>query len=163
MNGRTVVFTADFKVRGVLWRRIGLNSSIKMVKRTGNRLHDWTVRFGCITAFYCSFTALLAYRVGRWCARGSQMLSSLQSFMLKCLSVFGSSACQSQTLDMRPDADFLLFPLFCCQQESWNFANVPVGGFVIIIVVILFSSYLKQNSGRQTNTNKKQKQSFHQG
>lgn len=45
-----------------------------------------------------------------------------------------------------PFVSFVLFPA----GESWYLANVPVGGVIIIIVVaILFNSYLKQNRQRQ--------------
>lgn len=40
MNGRALVFTAGLKVTGILWRRLGLYSSNKGVKSTGNRMID---------------------------------------------------------------------------------------------------------------------------
>lgn len=40
MNGRALVFTAGLKVTGILWRRLGLYSSDKGVKSTGNRMID---------------------------------------------------------------------------------------------------------------------------
>lgn len=40
MNGRALVFTAGLKVTGTLWWRLGLYSSNKGVKRTGNRMID---------------------------------------------------------------------------------------------------------------------------
>lgn len=74
----------------------------------------------------------------------------LQSFLLRCSSALRSSCCQSQKLQMRPDCgftfvSFVLFPA----AESLYFANVPVGGLIIIVVAILFNSYLKQNRQRQ--------------